>query len=880
MEQEQLDAQLALEEVMKTRGQERFFKSIEKGRELGFGYREGLCDRYTKMHSCPTDLAKKNYRYTGDVTFAEAIEEALKPRPGKNAKGWDLIREANLPVYDVAYIVLPILLYSAGEGRTRNTAVASIAGALEDEVNQREIRKQSINNYHILVRNTKVSSARDRRYRSKLVAEKYGYKWQEWDKRQAHQVGVALYALALSICGDAIEETNATSRTARKHKKDKILIFTGPFAKNERGCLEELALCAPASGPLLIPPQDWTTPVSGGYYGALAGKTTAVHSSLPMYKTAAHKMWDPACTHVQALNKQQHVAYRVSPQVWAVAKEISGWANSEDFKMYSGELMPRPKAPVLKNDITPEERSNAWREYMRASHEYGQEGKKENSKKVAHRRMLSVIGDYAKMDKFYYAHFLDWRGRMYVVDSCGMSFQGGPLIRGLIQFGEAKRVGKRGIDWIKVHTANCWGYDKDSFEGRIAWTDESMAALIEVAENPLDCLLWKDADSPWEFLACCFELKGISEEGEEWMSRCIVGQDGTCNGSQHMAGMVRCKDTASKVNLVHNDTPNDLYGEVARATYPHIIEDAKNVGDPQPVLEKIRAIDTLLSSGSITDAQEMDKYREERIHLVKSIAPIYLVDHLEEYVDRKLLKTNVMTSTYNVSGYGMRQQLRDVMFERCDDPKYSYINRYDVYGIAQYLHSKIEVALEEVLVATVGVMTFLKDVVRVAAKENIALQWRTPTGHWVNHSYPEYESHKITYRYLKRQIQIRMNGLKPTQSVARAVNGISANYTHSMDASHLAMTIMACDFEVCTIHDSYGSHPSDVDEMRLRLGETFCELYKGNVLQDFRDTVETQIKMQVENKEKALELIAELPSVPQLGVLSDKDIVDAGYMFS
>ena len=877
---ELLQKQLDLEELMVSRGKERYFKSIADGRAKGFGYREGLCDRYTKIHCCPMYIAQSSYNYRGEGTLRDAIESALKPGPGRNARGWSLLRSCELPSSDVAYIVLPILLFCAGEGRTRNMAVASIGGALEDEVNQREIRKQSKNNYHNLVRATRLSTARDKRYRSKKLAETNSYSWQEWTKEEAHGLGVALYTLATSTCADAITEVSANRRSSRKHRSDVALSFTGEFADKELEVLEELALCSPASGPLMIPAKEWDTPFNGGYYGALAGKTTAVHNSLPYYKTASARMWVSDSEHVQALNKQQKVAYRVNPKVWAVAKEISTWNTASDFDMHSGELMLRPREPKgIPKDTPPDERAQLWRDYMKKSYQYGGEGRKENSKKISHRRLLSVIGEYADMDKFYYAHFLDWRGRMYVVDNCGMSFQGGSLIRGLLEFGEGIELGERGLYWLKVHASNCWGYDKDSFDGRVEYIEGRIEELKGYAMEPLDNVGWRDADSPWEFLASCFDLLEASKYGVAHVSHTIVGQDGTCNGSQHMAAMVRCRETASKVNLVPTEVPNDLYGEVARATHPMIKADAKALGDAQEIYEELERYSTLLVSNTVMDPTKLDEIRAKRIGLVKQLAPILLAPHVEDYVDRKLLKPNVMTSTYNVSGYGMRQQLREIMFERVEDPKYSYINRFDVYGIAQYLHVVIERALGEVLVATVGVMGFLKDTVKVASDRDVALQWTTPTGHWVNHSYPEYDSHQIQYRYLNRRVRIRMNSTSVRQNSGQAVNGISANFTHSLDASHLAMTVLGCEFPMCTIHDSFGCHPSNVDGMRVVLAEKLRDLYKGNVLQDFRDDVVRQLGMQIGDKVEYAEAIAELPMVPEMGDLSDEDIVGAEYMF-
>lgn len=878
-----LKEQLELEEIMSSRGRERYLRMVEDDRAKGFGFTEGLCNSYIRLHSCPTDLARTKYGFKGDVTLTDAIKETLEtPRPGRNAKGWDLLRDTGLPPQDVAFIILPLIMNGAGEGRTRGSVVGRMSSALEDEVNQREIRRQSVNEYNNLQRMTqaRIMNASDRRFASKLLAKQNAYTWDGWDREKAYNIGVALYAIVLHICNDAIEEIREVTFTSSGKKcYNKILGFTGAFAENEQACLEEIAMSRSLLGPLLVPPKDWDDPFTGGYHGVLAGVCTGVHSSLPNYKKGSARQWNPESLHIKALNKQQKVAYSINKQVWEVAKEISSWANAEEFSLHSGELHERPRQPKFDDWVSDEVYWKAWRDYRKEAKDYVQELRKANSRKISHRRLLSIIEDYVPKGRFYYVHFLDWRGRLYVADNCGMSYQGSPLIKGLIQFASGSPVGERGVYWVKVHTANCYGEDKVSFDARVQWTDDRMKDILAVAENPLDVTWWRDADSPWEFLACCFELASIKTHGADHVSHLIVGQDGTCNGSQHMSAMVRCEHTASKVNLVPTDAPNDLYAEVARATHPLITRDAEELGDHQHLVEEIKKLDNILANKSVKDPKKLDALREKRIKTVKALAPAILEPYKEEYVDRKLLKTNVMTSTYNVSPYGMRQQLREVMFDRVNDGKCDYIRKLDVFGIAQYLHEGITEALGTTLVATVDVMGYLKELVRVLAQEDIALTWWTPTGYWVNHSYPEYDSHQITYRYKGKHIKIRMNKNTVRQSESRAVNGISANYTHSLDASHLAMTVMGCPFELCTVHDSFGCHPSNVDDMRVTLRSTFRDLYSQDLLTKLREDTVRQVRLQVP-QDRVDEVLSKLPQVPTRGGLRDEDILEATYMFA
>lgn len=59
------------------------------------------------------------------------------------------------------------------------------------------------------------------------------------------------------------------------------------------------------------------------------------------------------------------------------------------------------------------------------------------------------------------------------------------------------------------------------------------------------------------------------------------------------------------------------------------------------------------------------------------------------------------------------------------------------------------------------------------------------------------------------------------------------NYIHSLDASHMMMTATECNIRGITfasVHDSFWTHASDVDEMGAVLREQFVKLHKEDLL--------------------------------------------------
>ena len=96
-------------------------------------------------------------------------------------------------------------------------------------------------------------------------------------------------------------------------------------------------------------------------------------------------------------------------------------------------------------------------------------------------------------------------------------------------------------------------------------------------------------------------------------------------------------------------------------------------------------------------------------------------------------------------------------------------------------------------------------------------------------------------------------------------NAIAPNFVHALDASHLTMTALAMKklgLSMVGIHDSYGTHPSDVTAMHTCIRTSFVELYEGrNVLSDF------------------LWEVNGIGSAPMRGTLDLRKVLDSEFFF-
>ncbi|MBI4595002.1 MAG: hypothetical protein HY730_01320 [Candidatus Tectomicrobia bacterium] len=179
--------------------------------------------------------------------------------------------------------------------------------------------------------------------------------------------------------------------------------------------------------------------------------------------------------------------------------------------------------------------------------------------------LMAVCEKLFSEDHFFFPHQLDYRGRAYPIPPI-LNPQSDDLGRALLVFADGKLLGNKGADWLAVHLANMFGYDKASFDDRVKWVHDNQDKILEfVAQPEKISQIWGDAriDKPWCFLAACLEWKGYLKKGKSYKSHLPIAMDGTCNGLQHLSAMGHDPVGSRYTNLVPGSKPEDIYQEVA-----------------------------------------------------------------------------------------------------------------------------------------------------------------------------------------------------------------------------------------------------------------------------------------------------------------------------
>ena len=418
---------------------------------------------------------------------------------------------------------------------------------------------------------------------------------------------------------------------------------------------------------------------------------------------------------------------------------------------------------------------------------FGMSTSERKARRTLHSSRLSACEDLLSQDRFYFPYYLDYRGRTYCTPQI-INYQLDDMVRSLLVFADAKPLGKTGIKWLKIHLANCWGHgeDKKSFIERQKWVDENLHNICESVDNPVDNRWWVEANKPWRFLAACFEMKRVSETGVGTLSHLPIGVDGTCNGFQHISALLRDRNVARLTNLISIDTPGDLYAEVAKRLTEVIQVEAR------------RGVAIALEGIRVTEGS----------------------------FNRDFVKKAVMATPYGISD----DQIRVDMMLRLR-LNMGIKSNWDTVA---YLCEKLLGCIRE-LTNSDKLTNWFKGCVDKLVDKNLHIEWITPSGFRV-----------VQAKYMEKskalgQVKPKMiiyKTKKPLQiDRAEQKNGIMPNFIHSLDASHLALTINnlagkgLSHFGV--VHDGYAVHGCDIDILNQALREEFVGMYRRLDLREF-----------------------------------------------
>lgn len=818
IDEKKLQQQIDLEKEQVALGRQRYMERVDSLAERGDGDRtRPSMDILHRLLDVLTEGIEANRQSEADRI---AKSGGHKHRP--------VVLTEDIEPKNLAYITLRKALSNVAKDMTMSSAAISVGSAVLEELQLQTWREVDPEYYD----NTMKLVARHRLAGSKRKAARGIQRFRDvelpkWSTEDKAQVGMALLQILISTTG--------LWHSPIKRQGRRTIRFFLPTAELVRW-LEEahdrLSLLTPVRLPMVVPPVDWETPHDGGYLTNLGGPVKLVKTRNKGYLRSLEQIDMPEV--YEAINAMQSTAWQVNRRVLDVAKTL--WRQGATVGATGHESLP-PREP---QEIPPmpaewENRVKEWRETdiegykvwagrAAAVHESNDRCV---SKRVAAAETLGIAERFLDEDAIYYPHQLDFRGRAYPVPS-HLSPQGSDLSRGLLQFAEAKPIGERGIWWLKVHLANCFGIDKVSFADRVAWVDEHHDALLLSAIDPLEAgSIWLDADAPFQALAACMELARCAAGGPETLTQLPIAMDGSCNGLQNFSALLLDEVGGAATNLLPAGQPADIYSEVARLVAQRIQQEAE-AGNP-------------------------------------------MAAQWDGHINRSLVKQPVMTLPYGATKAGMRQQIEDAV-RRCGNPMGITTKR--MWKTTGYLAGIVYDSIGEIVIAARSAMDWLQEAAGVVSSNKLPIYWTAPSGFPVLQQYRKLEGKKVQVHFNGQRIGVNVTR-ETTLDPRRQKAGISPNFVHSLDASHMMLTVNLCRANginsFAMIHDSYGCHASDVDLLHTALRQAFVDMYSSDLLMHFADELGEQLPD---------ELAAKLPELPAKGSLDLAQVHESPYFFA
>ncbi|XP_015791535.1 DNA-directed RNA polymerase, mitochondrial [Tetranychus urticae] len=579
--------------------------------------------------------------------------------------------------------------------------------------------------------------------------------------------------------------------------------------------------------PMLVPPTPWVSIQNGGYLLSESDFIRPVgsdeDSSISLDLASRHNILPI----FDSLNALSMVAWKINTKILDILIELFRECGdlSLDIPLHDSKM---PTLPSFVEARTNQERFLIVQKRGRIKQE-----KAEMYSLWCECLYKLSIANFLRDRIFWFPYNIDFRGRVYTCPP-HLTHLGNDISRSILLFAKGKPLGPKGLDWLKIHLINLTGLKKrETIETRLEYCNEIFDEIEDSADNPLTGRRWwSKQDDPWQVLACCMEIVAASRSPDpiNFISHFPVHQDGSCNGLQHYAALGRDLKGAISVNLAASVKPNDVYSDVAELVEQERISDA--------------------AQGNV------------------------IAQALQGKIKRKVIKQTVMTFVYGVTAFGAKHQIHKQLKEIDDFPE-------DLRWKASiYLTKKTFKSIATMFEATQEIQNWFTRCAKLVSKNlGLPMEWRTPLGFPVVQPYFASKASQKELDLIFRK--------KFIPNMIKQRNAFPPNFIHSLDSSHMMLTALECErlgLNFAAIHDSYWTHPCNIDVMNVVCRQKFIALHSVDILGDLSKFMVARYTPQIEkiasNPEIASDVLNLFKAVPAKGTFDLTQVQSSVFFFS
>ena len=586
--------------------------------------------------------------------------------------------------------------------------------------------------------------------------------WNTWSRSVRVRLGAWLLDCIMNVSGWFVTHSDRRGR-----KTYNLVAPTAEFLEIKDQIIKESELFAPLAWPMLIEPNDWSNERCGGY---LLNEVMKGH---PMVRRGdSHRIQGD--TPINFLNRIQKVGYRLNPFTVQVAEELFDKGRSVGKFIPIVEIPLPPKPPDIADN------KDSRKAYRRAAAEVMNKNAHAFRRSCRTRMTMEAVKRF-KDREFFIPWSFDYRGRAYPIPAF-LTPQDTDYGKSLLNFANEAPIEGDAAEWLAFQVATTYGKDKDTWEERQEWVINNTTLIARIAEDPIGCLSeWEAAEEPWQFLAACEEYYNCIIMRRRRYTCLPVAIDATCSGLQILAGLARDKSTATLVNVIGSDRPQDAYKAVAEYSKPKIPE------------------------------------------------------KLRPYWDRKSVKRSVMTIPYNAKPFSNRTYIRDALKDKGIE-----IDQEDLTQTVKAVRG----AMDTIVPGPMSVMKWIEKEVSAIIKSGrkkanvVELEWTTPSGFVVTQRLMKRNVQQLRLQLLGEcRINLTTDDDEKV-SIVRHKAATAPNLIHSLDASLLQMASEEFDAPLATIHDSVLCRATDMTRLSTLVRETYMKLFANkDYLTDFATAI-------------------------------------------
>ena len=741
--------------------------------------RDAISQGLKRLHKNTYDLESKSY--ASATVYGAASIDTLLPlvvariedtveyaiKRGKTGVAFKEIQKYLADVEPLAAAALAVKLtfdkvfsYKDKSNQTVNVCDA-IGLAVEQECQMRHYETHAPGLLHVLKENYwhRSIGTQQKIVVIRTLMNRYDVKqWETWGRANRIKLGGWLLDCIMQSSGWFTKNMQQEGR-----KRVHYVVPTPEFLEIKDAVMRDAELFSPLAWPMLIEPNDWTHEKCGGY---ILNEVMKGHDMV--------RRGDPTCIQgerpIEFLNRIQKVAYRLNPFTVGVAEEL------DRLERAVGKFLP-----IIHHDLPPKPVDIATNKEAR--HSYNRQAaavynlQAQEFKKSCRTRMtMEAVQRFKSKDKFFIPWSFDYRGRAYPIPAF-LTPQDTDFGKSLLSFAEPAYMTPEAEDWLAFQVATTYGLDKATMQERLDWVKNNTHLITCVASDPiLHIHEWEAADEPWQFLSACDEYYHCVLKCDRHFTSLPVATDATCSGLQILAGLAKDKNTASLVNVLPSDKPQDAYAVVARTATP------------------------------------------------------YCPNSIRNYMDRKVVKRVVMTVPYNAKPFSNRGYIKDALLEKGIE-----IDKDDLTKTVEAVRN----AMDEVVPGPMAVMSWIEEEVAKAIDiGKTELTWSTPSGFVVTQKLMKKELIQLELQLLGRCKLTVATQDSDKVDKQHHKNATAPNLIHSLDASLLHFSALAFNAPIALIHDSVLCRATDMSALSAIVRETYMHLFaEHNYLQDFANQI-------------------------------------------